>query len=118
MNNDCTQWDDLAAKLRRALGLCSPTPEEANHAMNTAQEVPMTAMEIQDIVRAVTLGHVQVPTLHPQHAWTEELDMSAVADDMLVLNRNPGEEDAEVDGRVEELRREALEEEDASDEQA
>lgn len=118
MSSEVPKWSDVAEKLRRAMGLCPPTPTEANHAISTAKELPMSQDEILDIVRAATQGEAQKASFHSDHSWTEEFDTKAVADDMLVMNRNPGEDDEEVDKKVDELRREALDEDEPSDEQA
>lgn len=118
MSSDTPKWNDVAERLRRAMGLCPPTPNEADQAIANADEVPMSEDEVRDIVSEVTKGKAQNHSFHPDHSWTEGIDTNAVNDDMLVMNRNPGDEDDEVDKMVEELRREALEDDEEPNEQA
>jgi hypothetical protein len=118
MSSDAPHWNDVAEKLRRAMGFCPPTPTEADQAMSGAGEIPMSKEDIEDIVADITGGAPTDCGFHADHAWAQDLDTSAVADDMLVMNRNPGEQDDEVEKRIEELRREALEDDDDPDDQA
>jgi len=46
-------WSRLAMRLRRALRLAPPTPEEADAEMANANEVPMSEDEIERIVDGV-----------------------------------------------------------------
>ena len=119
MSSEAGNWHNVTKKLRRALGLCPPTPAEADKAMRDAGEVPLGADEIDRIVRAVTSGKVPPAAFHPDPSWIEGVEQGNMAEDSnLVLNRNPGEEDEEVDKQVEKLRQEALEDDDENDEQA
>lgn len=49
-----TNWQRLAARLRRALGLTPPSLEEADVEMAKAEEAPMSDEEIERIVSGVT----------------------------------------------------------------
>lgn len=113
MSNDAKKWSQAAAKLRRALGLAPPTFEEADAEVAEAQAAPMTNDDIKTIVDAATgEAPVKSPDPQPDYGWTGEFATDDVADEMLVLNREGGEEDPEVDDRVEKHRKEELEDDD------
>lgn len=119
MSSDTPKWGDVTEKLRRALGLCPPKPAEADDAIANAGEVPMGDGEVDDIVSDVVKGNPTNSAFHPDHSWTGDIDTNAVAEDSrFVMNRNPGEDDAEVDKTVEELRREALEDDEKPEDKA
>lgn len=119
MSSDTPKWGEVAQKLRQALGLCPPTPVEADDAIANAGEAPMDDGEVNDIVSDVLKGNQQNAVFHPDHSWTGDIDTMAVAEDSrFVMNRNPGEDDAEVDKTVEELRREALDDDEKPEDQA
>ena len=104
-------WADMAGGLRRKLGLQPPaTPEEAEAQFDTAEEMPLGTNEIDRIVaHASAIGPSQLdPPDEPE--WLDDVDTSSVDQDMLVLNRNVGEQDPEIEAKLCELRREALEE--------
>lgn len=118
MSDDARNWLRVAAKLRRALGLAPPSLEEADAEMAEAEETPMSDEEIQGIVDAAT-GTNTIGSFDPEpdYEWTREFATDEVADEMLVLNREAGEEDPEVDQRIEELRKEALRNGDEEDDE-
>jgi hypothetical protein len=101
-------WTDAAANLRRAKRLHALTPEEAQAQLDAAQEVPLSEEEIESVIDAATSGELTTWTPTPHLDWAEDFDTAAVADDVLQLNRNRGEEDPEVEQLLDELRREAL----------
>lgn len=118
MTDHMKQWPEIAAKLRRALGLAPPTPEEADAEMAQAEEAPMTEEEIDRIVNAATSG-TGCPIdeeLEVDYSWLNSVETETVSEEMLVLNRNAGEEDPEVKKRLEDLRKKALEDDDEEDE--
>ncbi len=103
-------WTDMAAGLRRKLGLAPPaTPEEAEAQYEAAEEVPLTENQIDRIVGHACGG--EPPRYHqPSPGYeADKADLSHVEDDMLVLNRNAGDEDPEIQARKQELRKKALE---------
>jgi len=118
MSDDTKRWSQVAARLRRALGLAPPSLAEADAEMTEAQEVPMSDKQIRAIVNAAT-GTNTVGSFDPEpdYGWTSEFAGDEVADEMLVLNREAGEEDPEVDQRIEELRQEALHDDDEEDDE-
>ena len=57
MAYDKKAWARLAARLRRALRLAPPTPEEADAEMANAKQIPIGDDEIERIVdRAINQG--------------------------------------------------------------
>ncbi len=54
MSQNRKKWSQVAAKLRRALGLAPPSLEEADAEMAAAEEAPMSDEEIQRIADAAT----------------------------------------------------------------
>jgi hypothetical protein len=87
--------------------------------MAEAEEAPISDEQIQKMVDAAT-GTKAVSSFEPEpdYEWTSEFAGDEVADEMLVLNRDAGEEDPEVDQRIEELRKDALRDDDEEDDEA
>lgn len=109
MSDDAKKWSWVVARLQRALGFALPTIGEAEADMAEAEEVPMSDGEIRRIVEAATATDAPTPVdPEPDYEWTSEFTSEGVEEDMLVLNREAGEEDPEVTQRIEQLRKEAL----------
>jgi len=119
MSDDAKKRAELAARLRKALGLATPSFEEADAEMAAAEEVPMSRDEINRIADAATEGPVD-ETYQPStdYSWMRELETDSVSDEMVALHRNRGEEDPEVKRRIEELRKKALENDEAEDDES
>lgn len=101
-------WKDAATRLRRAKWLHALAPEEAQAALDAADEVPLSQDEIESVVEAATSGDLATWTPRPVLNWAEDVDSAAVADEVCQLNRNRGEEDTETEELLDKLRREAL----------
>lgn len=113
MSSQAHNWNKVAEKLRRALGLRPPTPDEADKAIREARELLMSDDEIARIVQSVTEDDVPPVVFHLDDSWKQDIDTGAVAaDSRLVMNRNLGDEDEAVDELVDELRKDALEDDD------
>jgi hypothetical protein len=110
MTDDAKAWTELAAKLRKALGLASPTPNNADAEMAAAGEIPMSEAEIARIANAAA-GSPSDETieLDTDYSRRNEVETGYVSEEMPVLSRNRGEDDSEVKRRIEELRKKALE---------
>lgn len=110
MSNEAQDWQKVAAKLRRAMGLSEPTPEEAAEAMGTAGEAPMSEDEVGGIVRGVCdRRRPRRRASEPKQGWVDAINTEEMAEDtMLVMNRNAGDDDGAVDQELERLREEAL----------
>lgn len=118
MTNEPNNWSEIVAKLRRAMGLAPPSDEEADAAMLSAGEIPMSDEDIEAIARQAIGQKTTRPTLEPDYSWLgEQAEDETVDESMLVMNRNKGEEDDEVQRRLKELRRKALESDDANDDE-
>lgn len=120
MTNEPNNWSEIVEKLRRLMGLAPPTPEQADAEMRSAGEIPMSDEEIRAIAKAATEGRRDRPELETNYEWLSEQHDETVEDSLLVMNRNKGDDDEEVQKRLEELRREALdsdEDDDPEDEQ-
>lgn len=118
MSGNPKNWSQVAAKLRRALGLAPPTLGEAETEMAQAEEAPMSDVEISRIVNAATGPDAPASfDPEPDYDWAGEFSTQEVEDEMLVLNRDAGEEDPEVDRRIDELRKEALRDDDEEDDE-
>ena len=56
ISDDDKFWHDVAGKLRKAKGLCPPSPDEADAAFDEAKEIPLSDDQIKSIVESVTSG--------------------------------------------------------------
>lgn len=100
---------DLVRRVRRALRLGELTPEQAQAEYDAAEPVELTEAEINRIVsHAVESEPVSEAEPFEVTDWTPDLNTTSVESDVFQLNRNPGDDDAEVDERVEQHRREAF----------
>jgi hypothetical protein len=120
MNHEAPNWQRVTEKLRRAMGLTPPTPEEADEAMRTAGEVSITDGQIDAIVRGVVGDKLpRHQALEQDASWLDEIDTEDVAHDTrLVMNRNANEDDdggEEVDDEVARRTEEALNDDEEED---
>ncbi|WZP01245.1 hypothetical protein EP7_005674 (plasmid) [Isosphaeraceae bacterium EP7] len=108
-------WKGVAKQLRRAKGFSIPTPEEAEAELDAAEEEPLTEEEIDAMVRAATSGEMGSYAPAPDISWLGDSSDETSDEELLVLNRNRGEENAEIDTLLGEQRREALGEHEQSE---
>jgi hypothetical protein len=106
-------WRDVAGDLARASGVSPLSPEEAQKEFEGLPDVPLPDSEIESIVQQVTSGELAIWTPTPINEETLGPGSAAIEEDVLQLNRNAGEGDAEADELLDELRRKALEDEPA-----
>lgn len=103
-------WNSIVKGLRRYMRLSPPSDKEAELELNAADEIPISEEKIESIVQSVTSGNIAAREAEPMGNWSDEADVEDVEKEMeLVLNRNEGEADSDVDELIERLRREALE---------
>lgn len=115
MSNDIDRaWEELVSKYRRREGL-TPTPEQLEREIAKVDAIPLSEDEIKSIVSIVSSGDVGPTDVTPDLSWVDEIDTSSVEEGVLQLNRNKGQSDADIEERLEELRKKALEE-DSNDE--
>lgn len=86
MSYDVPTWQNLEAKLRKALGLTPPSAAEADVEMEKAEGVPMTHEEIGRLVEQAIRGKKPGPSLAPDYSWLEWV--SEASSDEFVFNRN------------------------------
>ena len=109
MNHDADKfWQKAAKDLARRSGYAPLTPEEAQQEFDSLPDVKLSDDEIESIVDQVTSGELAVWTLTPTEDDATSYDSEAIEEDVLQLNRNEGEADAETDELLDELRRKAL----------
>lgn len=109
MSDDAKKWSQVVDKLRRALGLAPPSWKEADAEMVKAEAVPMTDEEIERIAGgAKRQEDHENYELEADYTWASEYASEEVAEEMLVLNRDAGDEDPEIDDLVDKHRKEAL----------
>lgn len=110
MNDEADKFLKKAAKgLARRSGYAPLTPEEAQQEFDALPDVKLSDDEIASIVDQVTSGELTVWTPIPTEEDAPGFDCEAIEDDVLQLNRNEGQADADTDELLEELRRKALE---------
>lgn len=102
-------WDELVSKYRRRKGL-TPTPEQLEREIVKVEAIPLSEDEIESIVSIVSSGDVGPTDVTPDLSWIDEIDTSSVEEGVLQLNRNKGNSDSDIEERLEELRKKALEE--------
>ncbi len=110
MNHDADNfWQKVAKGLARRSGYAPLTPEEAQKEFESLPDSKLSEAEIDSIVDQVTSGELAVWTATPVDDAMTEFDPEAIEEDVLQLNRNEGQADAETDRLLDELRRKALE---------
>jgi hypothetical protein len=104
-------WQDVARDLGRQSGVSPLTPEEAQKEFEGLPDVALPESEIESIIEQVTSGELALWTPTPINEEPLGAESQAIEEDVLQLNRNAGEGDAETDELLDELRRKALEDE-------
>lgn len=114
MNHEADSfWRKVAKGLARRSDYAPLTPEEAQKEFESLPDSKLSEAEIDAIVDQVTSGELAVWTPAPVDDDTADFDREAIEEDVLQLNRNEGQADAETDKLLDELRRKALEDGDA-----
>lgn len=111
-NSADKRLDELTAKLRKLKGYSPLTPEEAEEAYANAPEEQMSDDEISGIVEQVVSGELASWDPSPDLGWLDDMNLSEVEEDALLLHRNAGESDPDADDTEDELRKEMLEDDD------
>lgn len=102
-------WRRIAKGLARRTGHAPMTPEEAQKEFESLPDEKLPDDQIEDIIDRVTTGEFTDWTPATPEFDMPELDCQAIEEDVLQLNRNEGQADAETDKLLDELRRKALE---------
>lgn len=98
-------WGEMAPKLRRAMKLHPLCPEESEKEYKAAEQRPLPDGSLDAMVDSIVSGRDDWNESQDEQPWSDGAD---IEDQVLQVNRNLGEEDPEVDERVEEHRRKAL----------
>ena len=106
-------WQKAAKDLARRSGLAPLTPEQAEKECESLPKLKLSEEEIESIIDQVTSGELTEWTPTPMEGDAPSFDSEAIEEDVLQLNRNEGQADAETDELLDELRRKALEDEQA-----
>ncbi len=110
MNHEADNfWQEVAKGLARRSGYAPLTPDEAQKEFESLPDIKLSEAEIKSIVDQVTSGELAVWTPSPPDDNAIGFDCEAIEEDVLQLNRNEGQADAETDELLDELRRKALE---------
>lgn len=102
-------WQKAAKHLARRSGLAPLTPEQAEKECDALPKMKLSDQEIESIIDQVTSGELAVYEVLPFEDDAPSFDSEAIEEDVLQLNRNEGQADAETDELINELRRKALE---------
>ena len=109
-------WNDLAPRLRKALGMDEITLEMAKEVLEEGEEIPLSKKTIETIVTAVTRQDEETSKEVRggllRRLFRGDGPLLAVP----ALHRNEGSDEEEVDALVEKLREEALSESEEDDE--
>lgn len=104
-------WAELVGKVGRRDPLGSLSREEAEAELDSAPEEPLSQQEIEAIVKAAVSGKTRPAKPVVEPVFPCEVDAAEVREEVLQLNRSPGEVDPESQKLLEELRRKALSDE-------
>jgi len=108
-------WQKAAKHLARRSHFAPLTPEQAQKEFEAAPNMKLADDQIESIIDQVTSGELVVWTPTPAEDDAPGFDSKAIEDDVMQLNRNEGQADAETDELLDEMRRKALEDEQADD---
>lgn len=101
-------WGEMASKLRRAMKLHPLCPEESETEYKAAERRPLPDGDLDAIVHSIVSGRDDWKEAQGEETWSDGTDAADIEDQVLQVNRNLGDEDPEVDERVEEHRRKVL----------
>ena len=102
-------WSELTRKFHRV----EKTPvstTDVERLIETVKPEPLADDEIDSIVQAVSSGESSVCRPEPEFDWLGDVDTSSVEEGVLQFNRNKGDADSDIEQRMEEIRKRALEE--------
>lgn len=119
MNNDFDRfWNELVAKYRRIEGLSLSPEEIENEIENEIEQMqiePLSEHEIDLVVSSISSKEHESQSVVPDLGWLGAIDTSSVQEGVFQLNRNKGKTSEEMQKKLDELRKKALEEDDTDD---
>jgi len=115
MNKEEKFWNRFGGIIRKTRNDCPLTPEEAKKeldALSEDDEEPLTDAEVEQSIEKILTRDFEPKPAAPDLEWVQGFSAEDVDEDVFALNRNLGDADADVDARVDELRKKASDEED------
>ena len=108
-------WEWAAAKLRREYMHTDMTPEETEAFLDSVEDETLPQHQIEDILESIRANSVPHWEPEPDFLGIDEPHDTDVEEEVYQLNRNKGQEDEETLSRIQELRREGLDDEEDPD---
>lgn len=108
-------WHDVSKGLRRFMGLDLPTDNQVQAEFESLGDLHLPEEEVDTIVHSVMCNRPESREQQPNFDWLSGIDMIGVQDEAMALARDEGEKDEEIDRRLDQLRKAALEEESPDD---
>lgn len=105
MTDNAKNWDELAESLR--LAIASLLEGEVGTAESSSGDA-LTDEEVRSIIDSAFGKDEPSFELKANYSWVTSIETDIVEEQMLILNRNRGGADADIDRRIEELRARAL----------
>lgn len=101
-------WGEMASTLRRAMKLHPLCSEESEKEYKAAERRSFPDGDLGAMVDSIVSGRDDWNGSRDEQPWSDGADTANIENQVLQVNRNLGEEDPEVDERIEEHRRKAL----------
>lgn len=109
-------WNEMGPEMRRALHLEPLSDDEAARAFEEAPELPLSEDQIAEFARIAAASVPREPSYLDRTAERgAEIDQEV--GEVLELHRNEGEDDAEIEERMNQQAEEALGDDDDEDEE-
>lgn len=119
MSENEKAWHRFSEIIRKARNDCPLSPEEAQKeldALSTAETSPLSSFEIERMIAKVLDRDFEPEKKVADTGWVDSYGGNDIEADVLVLNRNKGDTDPEVEAKLEELRKKVDDEEGEQDE--
>jgi len=110
-------WGNLCNELHDSMGWTSQSEEEIQKQLNAIECESISEEEIESLVQSVSSGNITSAYRRIDYRWSQDHDTESIESEIFSLNRNKGLLDEEVDDKLNELRKKALEENTGHDDQ-
>ncbi len=111
-------WENVAPHLRRHLGLHRPSLEEVRAILEAAEEIPLSEVELQNIIAFARTGKDPEEKNRQRRSWFNNLDLGSTPQEMaFTYGRNASDENPEASKLMEQLRAEELAADDKDEEE-
>ena len=101
-------WNELVRKNQR-VEKTPTTAADVEKLIESVEAEPLSDDEIGSIVQAVSRGESHTYQPEPSFDWIDNVDTSSIEEGMLQINRNQGDADSDVEKRMDDFRKKALE---------